>query len=75
MPNVRTGTVPYLSYVIGSNKSRGLTKVMRQEVLPTVGGSEKYMAKGIDTGSANGLGPIAQSITPGYVQMYMIVFF
>lgn len=48
---------------------------MSKEVLPTVGGSEKYMAKGMVTGRANGLGPIAQPTTPGYVQIHMIVFF
>lgn len=48
---------------------------MSREVLPTVRGSEKYMAKGMDTGRANGLGPIAQPTTPRYVQIHMIVFF
>lgn len=48
---------------------------MSKEVLLTVGGSEKYMAKDMVTGRANGLGPIAQPTTPGYIQIHMIVFF
>lgn len=41
-------------------------------MLPTVGGPENYMAKGTDTERTKALGPIIQSTTPGYVQIYMI---